>query len=144
MNEVRVSAGALLAAVLLMVSAVLNIVYGIAAIGNSSFFVHNAHYVFGDLKTWGWVTLILGVLEGLASVSLFGGGAYGRYFAIAVAALMAIDALFEIPDYPLWSLAIFGLSVWILNGLTRGWSDEDRWANQRPAAPERESPRPPI
>jgi hypothetical protein len=143
-NEVRVSSGALLAAVLLMVSAVLNIVYGIAAIGNSSFFVHNAHYVFGDLKTWGWVTLILGVLEGLASVSLFGGGAFGRYFGIAVAALMAIDSLFALPDYPLWSLAIFGLSVWILNGLTRGWLDEDRWASQRPAAPERESPRPPV
>jgi hypothetical protein len=143
-NEVRVSAGALLAAVLLMISAALNIVYGIAAIGNSSFFVRNAHYVFGNLKTWGWVTLILGVLQALASMSLFRGGGFGRYFAIVVAALMAIDALFEIPDYPLWSLAIFGLSLWILNGLTRGWSDEDRWVARPPAAPERESPRPPV
>src|SRR5581483_12359699 len=142
--EARVSSGALLAAVLLMVSAVLNIAYGIAAIGNSSFFVHNAHYVFGDLKTWGWVTLIIGVLEGLASVSLFGRDGFGRYFAIAVAALMAIDSLFELPDYPLWSLAVFGLSVWILNGLTRGWSDEDRSASRPPTGPERESPRLPV
>lgn len=144
MNEVRVSAGALLAAVLLMVSGVLNIVYGIAAIGNSSFFVHNAHYVFGNLKTWGWVTLILGALEALASVSLFRRGGFGRYFAIAVAALMAIDSLFELPNYPLWSLAIFGLSLWILNGLTRGWSEEDHWASQPPTGPDRESPRLPV
>lgn len=144
MNEVKISSGALLAAVLLMISGVLNIVYGIAAIGNSSFFVHNTHYVFGSLKSWGWVTLILAVLQVLASLSLFGRGTFGRYFAIAVAALMAIDALFEIPDYPLFSLAVFALSLWILNGLTRGWSDQDRWEQDAPVSPPRESPRPPA
>lgn len=128
---------------LLMISGVLNIVYGIAAIGNSSFFVHHTNYVFGSLKSWGWVTLILAALQILASVSLFRGGGFGRYFAIAVAALMAIDSLFEIPDYPLWSLAVFGLSLWILHGLTVGWSSADRWATE-PAGPARESPRPPV
>ena len=50
MNEVRGPARAVFAAVLLMVGGVLNIVYGIAAIGNSSFFVHNTHYAFGSLS----------------------------------------------------------------------------------------------
>ena len=54
---------------------------GIAAVGNSSFFVHNTHYVFSDLKTWGWITLVLGILEIGASLSLVGGGGYGRGFA---------------------------------------------------------------
>ena len=143
MNDLEVSAGALLAAVLLIISGVLNIVYGIAAIGNSSFFAHNAHYVFGSLKSWGWVSLILGALQVLASVSLFRRGGFGRYFAIAVAALMAIDSLFEIPDYPLWSLAVFGLSLWIIHGLTLGWSSEDSWATE-PTGPAREAPRPPV
>ena len=144
MKEVKLSSGALLAAVLPMISGVLNIVYGIAAIGNSSFFAHNTHYVFGSLKTWGWVTLIIAILQVGASVSLFGRGTFGRYFAIAVAALMAIDSLFDIPDYPLWSLAVFGLSLWILTGLTRGWSDQDRWEQDSPVSPPRESPRPPA
>jgi hypothetical protein len=47
MNGVRGPVRAVFAAVLLMVGAVLNVIYGIAAIGNSSFFVHNTHYVFG-------------------------------------------------------------------------------------------------
>jgi hypothetical protein len=81
MNEVRGLGQALFAAVLLMVGGVLNIIYGIAAIGNSSFFVHNTHYVFGSLKSWGWITLILGIVELLASLSLFGGAAFGRYSA---------------------------------------------------------------
>jgi hypothetical protein len=32
-------------------------------------------------------------------------------------ALVAIDALLEIAAYPLWSLAVFGLTLWILHGL---------------------------
>lgn len=117
MQSVRGLGRALFAATLLMIGGVLNIIYGIAAISNSSFFVANTHYVFADLKTWGWVTLILGVLELLASVSLFAAGAFGRWFAIIAASLAAIGALLSIPAYPLWSLAIFGLSIWVVFGL---------------------------
>ena len=117
MDQVKGLGRAMLAAVLLMVGGVLNIIYGIAAIGNSSFFVHNTKYVFSDLKGWGWITLILGILELLAALSLFGGGAYGRWFAIFVGALAAIVALLSIPAYPLWSIAIFALSLWIIHGM---------------------------
>ena len=125
MNEFRGLGRAIFAAVLLMVGGVLNIVYGIAAIGNSNFFVHDTHYVFGSLKTWGWVTLILGIVELLAAFSLFSGNPFGRYFGIAVAALAAIGALFELPAYPLWSLAVFALSLWIIHGLAIYGGPED-------------------
>jgi hypothetical protein len=145
MDKVRGIGRAMFAAVLLMIGGVLNIIYGIAAIGNSSFFVHNTHYTFGSLNTWGWVTLILGILELLASLSLFRGGAFGRYFAIAVGSLAAIGALLEIPAYPLWSLAVFGLSLWIIHGLTIAGPD-DGWgeapASAGPTAAQ--SPRSPM
>jgi hypothetical protein len=108
---------ALFAAILLMIGGVLNIIYGIAAISNSHVFVHNTHYVFGDLKTWGWVTLIIGVVEILASMSLFAGGMFGRVFGIIVGSLAAIEALLAIPAYPALGIAIFALSVWIVYGL---------------------------
>jgi hypothetical protein len=126
MDKVRGVGRAIFAAVLLMIGGVLNIIYGIAAIGNSKFFVHDTHYVFASLKSWGWITLILGILEILASLSLFRGGAFGRYFAIAVGSLAAIGALLEIPAYPFWSLAVFALSLWIVYGLTIP-GPEDRW-----------------
>jgi len=44
-----------------------NLIYGIAAIANSHVFTANAHYVFGDLRTWGSITLIIGVLQLLAA-----------------------------------------------------------------------------
>src|SRR5215472_7618077 len=33
----------------------------------SNEFAANAHYVIGDLRTWGWITLIFGVLQLLAA-----------------------------------------------------------------------------
>ncbi len=118
MDRVRGVGRAIFAAVLLMIGGVLNIIYGIAAIGNSKFFVHDTHYVFASLKSWGWITLVLGILEILASLSLFRGGTFGRYFGIAVGSLAAIGALLDIPAYPFWSLAVFALSLWIIYGLT--------------------------
>ncbi len=116
---------AIFAAVLLMIGGVLNIIWGIAAISNSKFFVHNTHYVFSSLKTWGWITLILGILELLASISLFGGGGYGRWFGVIVGSLAAIGALLDIPAYPFWSIAVFALSIWIVYGLLILGSEDD-------------------
>jgi hypothetical protein len=123
MDEVRGVGRAVFAAVLLMIGGVLNCIYGIAAISNAHFFAHNTHYVFGDLKSWGWATLILGILELLAAMSLFGGAAFGRWIAIIAASLVAIESLLMIPAYPFLSLAIFALSLWIISGLLQFGSD---------------------
>lgn len=117
MTEVRGVGRAIFAAVFLMIGGVLSIIWGIAAIGNAHFFTHNTHYMFGSLKGWGWITLIIGIIELLAAMSLFAGGAFGRIFGIFAASLAAIGALLEIPAYPLWSIAIFALSLWIIHGL---------------------------
>ena len=49
----------LFASILLFVIGFFNMLYGIAAIANSHVFVAGAHYVVGDLRAWGWVTLII-------------------------------------------------------------------------------------
>jgi hypothetical protein len=108
------------AGILLIIAGILNIVYGIAAIGNSKFFTENTTYIISSLHTWGWVTLILGVLELIAAFSLFSGGEFGRWFGIFIASLNAIGALLAIPAYPLWSLAIFALSIIIVYKLAEG------------------------
>ena len=103
------------AGVMLFVVGVLNVIYGIAAIGDSSFFVQDQRYILSDLNTWGWVTLILGLFQFFAAFSLWSGGIYGRVFAIAAASLSAIAALLSIPSYPFWSLAIFAIDIIIIH-----------------------------
>jgi hypothetical protein len=61
------------AAVLLLVLGFFNMIYGIAAIANSHVFTANAHYVIGDLRAWGWITLILSVLQLVAAGGILAG-----------------------------------------------------------------------
>src|SRR5215469_10463629 len=107
----------LFACVLLVIIGGFNLIYGIAAIANSHVFTANAHYVFGNLKTWGWITLILGVLQLLAAIGILAGNQLARWFAVVVIALNAIDQMFFIPAYPFWALTIIAMDVVALYGL---------------------------
>ena len=106
------------AAILLVIAGTLNIIYGIGAISDANFYANNTHYVFSSLHTWGWITLILGVIQLTAGFSLFGGGTYGRVIGIVAATLGAIGALLAVAGaYPFWSLGIFALCVIVIHGL---------------------------
>jgi hypothetical protein len=113
------------AAVLLGLVGFFNLIDGIAAIANSHVFVANAHYVFGNLRTWGWITLIIGVLQLLAAVGVFTGNQLARWFAVAVLGLNAIDQMFFIPAYPFWSLTIIAADIVALWGLCAYGSREN-------------------
>jgi hypothetical protein len=105
------------AGVMIGIAGILNVIYGIAAIGNSKFFVHDTAYVFNDLNTWGWVLVVVGALEILAAFSIWRGGTYGRIVGVIIAALSAIAALLSIPAYPFWALTIFAIDVLVIYGL---------------------------
>ena len=105
------------AAVLLLVVGIFNVIDGIAAIANSHLFVANAHYVIGDLRAWGWVALILGLLQLLAGVGVMVGNQAARWFGVGVIGLNLIGQLFFVPAYPFWSLAIIAVDVIALYAL---------------------------
>jgi hypothetical protein len=107
----------LFASVLLVVVGCFNTIQGIAGIANSHVFTAHAHYVFGNLRTWGWITLIIGVLQLLAGAGVLAGNQLARWFAVAVIGLNAIDQMFFIPAYPFWSLTIIAMDVVALYGL---------------------------
>jgi hypothetical protein len=102
------------AAVMLLIVGVLNVVWGIAAIADSKFFIQDQKYILSNLNAWGWITLIIGVLQLFAGFSLWSGNLYGRIVAIFVASLSALAALMSIPAYPFWSLAIFAIDIIII------------------------------
>ena len=79
----------------------------------------------GDLRAWGWVALILGALQVLASIAVVVGNQAARWFAVAVIGLNAIGQMFFIPAYPFWSLMIIALDVVALWGLCAYGSREN-------------------
>jgi hypothetical protein len=105
------------ASVLLLVIGCFNLIYGIAAIANSHVFTAHAHYVVGNLRAWGWIALIVAVLQLIAGAGIVAGNQLARWFAVAVLALSAIDMMFFIPAYPFWALTIIAMDVVALWGL---------------------------
>jgi hypothetical protein len=105
------------ATVLLGLAGIWNFVDGILAISSSHVYTANASYVFSDLNTWGWIVMILGIVEGLAALAILSGSEVARWFGIAVASLNAIGQLAFIPVYPLWGLAMFAVDLLIIYAL---------------------------
>jgi hypothetical protein len=105
------------ASALLLMVGFFNMIYGIAAIANSHVFTAHAHYVFANLRTWGWITLIIAILQLAAAAGVLTGNQLARWFGVAVVALSAIDMMFFIPAYPFWALTIIAVDVVALYGL---------------------------
>jgi hypothetical protein len=115
---VRGQGRALFAAILLVIAGTLNVIYGIAAISDANFFVDQTRYVFSSLHTWGWITLILGVVQLTGGFSLMTGGTYGRVVGIVAATVGAAGALLAVGGtFPFWSLGVFALCIVVLHGL---------------------------
>ena len=105
------------AGVMLLIVGTLNLIEGIAAIDDANFFVHNTHYVFGSLNTWGWVATILGAIQILVGFGVFAKNQLSRWLGVFVLSLNAIAQLLMIPAYPFWSLALFTIDILALYGL---------------------------
>ena len=113
------------AVALLVTVGFFNLIDGIAAIANSHVFIANAHYVVGDLRAWGWVVLILGVLQLIAAIAILAGSQAARWFAVVVIGLNAIGQMLFIPAYPFWSLLIIAVDIVALWGLCAYGSREN-------------------
>jgi hypothetical protein len=115
----------LFAGSLLLVVGFWNLIYGISALAKASFFVGNAHYVIGDLRAWGWVTLIFAALQIVAGIGVLAGNQYARWSGVALVGLNAVSQMFFIPAYPFWSLTIIAMDIVALYGLCAYGSREN-------------------
>jgi hypothetical protein len=113
------------AAVLLLIAGTINIIYGIGALDSANIYANDTRYIFTNLNTMGWVLIILGVIQLTGGFSLLSGNTYGRVIGIVGASLGAIGALFSIGgNNPWWSLAVFALCIWIIQGIAVLGDDE--------------------
>jgi hypothetical protein len=114
------------AAFLLLIVGTLNIIYGIGSLDDASFITAGGtRFVLDDLNTLGWVLIILGVIQLTAGFSLMAGNAYGRVIAIIGGSLGAIGALLSVGQgNPWWSLCVFALCIYIVQGIVVYGEDE--------------------
>jgi hypothetical protein len=113
------------AAILLLIAGTINIVYGIGALDSANIYANDTRFIFTNLNTMGWVLIVLGVIQLTGGFSLLSGNTYGRVLGIVGASLGAIGALFSIGgNNPWWSLAVFALCIYIIQGILVFGEDE--------------------
>jgi uncharacterized membrane protein (DUF2068 family) len=105
------------AGVMITVAAVLNTLFGIAAIDDAHVYVQGARYVFGDLNLWGWFLVGFGLLQFSAAFAIWRGSGWGRWFGVACASANMILQMLWIPAYPVLALTIFAVDVTVVYGL---------------------------
>ena len=111
--------------VLLMVGA-MDVLQGLVAITEDEFVVETRRgLAIVDVTTWGWITLLWGVVIGLAGLGLLGGAGWARWLAIigvGINAVQQVAFMANFPQaYPLWNILIIALNVLVLFALTARW-----------------------
>jgi hypothetical protein len=112
--------GIVFAASMLTLVGVFQVIAGLVAVFDDEFFVSVRNYTFHlDVTAWGWIHLILGVLMLVVAFGLFGRRTWAGVTAIMLAMLSAVANFFFIPYYPIWSLLVIGIDIWVIWALTR-------------------------
>jgi hypothetical protein len=113
-----ISGGVALAGVWLVLGGSLSILLGIAGVAHDSPFGTPGSYEYRfDATAWGWISLVIGVVLGLAGVSVLAGWPWGRLVGVAAAMASLITQFMFIPYYPWWSITVMALdllAVWTL------------------------------
>ena len=92
-----------------------NAIQGLSAIFKKEVFAEEA-LIYQDLQFWGWVWLIVGIVQIAAAIMLFSG--QGRVLAIVLAAISAIASFSSLGAFPVASIVIIAIDILIIHGLT--------------------------
>jgi hypothetical protein len=110
---------AFFAGALLFVVGGLQIISGLAALFRDDFYaVTQAGLVAFNYTTWGWTSIVLGVIVLLTGVGVLAGSVWARIVAVFFTVLVMIENLAFITAYPLWSIIAVVINGCIIYALT--------------------------
>ena len=94
--------------------------------------IRDKYYVLGpnqiiifDMTTWGWLTMLWGLIVAFAGFSLLARSGWARWFAIIVGSLNVLGQLAFLGESqsPIWLLTTISLSIIVLYALIVRWHD---------------------
>jgi len=102
----------------------------IAIIRGEYFAVTPNQIIVFDTTTWGWITLLWGIVVLLAGFGLLSRAGWARWFAIVVGSVTFFEQLGFVGNsqYPLWALTVLFLTAMVLWALTVHWDDAGEYA----------------
>ncbi|MDI1459745.1 hypothetical protein QEZ54_02070 [Catellatospora sp. KI3] len=106
------------AGLLILLLGVFNVVEGVFALFNDKYVGYAAgeFYLF-DRTGWGWVHIILGVIQIVVGSGIMAGKTWARGVGVGLAALTALIQMLYLPVFPWWSLINIALCVLVIYAL---------------------------
>jgi hypothetical protein len=113
-----------LAATLMILSGLFSFMEGLVAIFRTgAFFTTQTGYTFQfSLHSWGWVHLGIGIVLFAAGACVLLGQTWARVLGIVLAVSSGIANFVFLPYYPLWSIVLIAVDVFIIWALATGMS----------------------
>ncbi|MFJ4768912.1 hypothetical protein ACIP88_07345 [Streptomyces uncialis] len=122
-----VTGGTVFAGVLMMVSGVLSVLNGIAALAKDDVYARVGDYVFEfNLTTWGWIHIVLGALVAIVGYGILKGADWARAVGVGLAALSVVLNFIWLPYLPLWALVSIAIGIFVIWALCSGAGREER------------------
>ena len=107
--------GTIFAATTMLIIGFFQALMGIAAIARDALFLAGPQYTYGlGTMGWGWIHLIIGALVIVTGCFLYGRATWARAAGIGLAVLSAVGNFLFLPYYPLWSILIIALDVFVI------------------------------
>ncbi|GAA3080856.1 hypothetical protein GCM10010464_51170 [Pseudonocardia yunnanensis] len=103
------------AGTIMIVGGIFQFLAGLVALFRNEVYVVGLNYVYSfDVTTWGWIHLIIGIVVALAGAAVLTGKVWGRVVGVGLAVISMLSNFMFIPYYPLWSLLIIALDVFVI------------------------------
>ena len=94
-----------------------NLVASFALIARSNSFGATPQYLFGNLRTWGFFTLLIAIMQFGAAWGILTGSQRARWAGVGLLLLNAVGQIAGLPAYPFWFLVVTAVGMVVLCGL---------------------------
>lgn len=108
---------AVFVAVYLVIAGILNVIWGIAALENKSYFAAGG-LLWSELNTWGWVSIVVGAIQILGTGLVAARNAAGAVIAVFLAFCGILLNFLSIGAYPIWSAILLVIDALVIWGVT--------------------------
>lgn len=115
------------AGIMVIVGGFLNAFDGLVAITQTRYIERNIDGqlpITNDVKTWGWVALIIGVIMLLAGFGILSGANWARVIGILVASVNLVIQFAYLGHNPFWSFTMIVVDILIIYGLAAHRAEE--------------------
>jgi hypothetical protein len=114
--------------ILLMIVGFFNVIDGLVSITRSNqvlSHVTNELPLISNIKTWGWIVLIIGLILILAGFGMLAGSTWARVVAILVVFVNLVAQMAYMGHNQLWSFTMILIDVFIIYGIAVHCGKED-------------------